>query len=114
MANSNNPTSRPDQITVSVIGLGYVGMPLAIALAKRVDVVAFDVSERAISRLMHRAERTQSVIASINPQILGNKRDSTWRDGTLSELIEIKYGKDHKKLAESPYPVYGSGGYMRN
>lgn len=70
MANSNNPASRSDQITVSVIGLGYVGMPLAIALAKHVDVVAFDVSERAISRLMHRAERTQSIIASINPQIL--------------------------------------------
>ncbi len=23
-------------------------------------------------------------------------------------------GKDHKKLADGPYPVYGSGGYMRS
>ena len=36
-----------------------------------------------------------------------------WRVGTLNELIEIKYGKDHKKLADGNIPVYGSGGIMR-
>ena len=33
--------------------------------------------------------------------------------GTLSELITVKYGKDHKKLNDGHYPVYGSGGIMR-
>ena len=36
-----------------------------------------------------------------------------WRVGTLGELIEIKYGKDHKKLQDGPIPVFGSGGIMR-
>lgn len=36
-----------------------------------------------------------------------------WRVGKLSELLEVKYGKDHKKLAEGRIPVYGSGGLMR-
>ena len=36
-----------------------------------------------------------------------------WRVGCLSELVAVKYGKDHKKLADGPYPVYGSGGIMR-
>src|SRR5690606_7891579 len=31
----------------------------------------------------------------------------------LEELIEIKYGKDHKKLNDGSMPVYGSGGIMR-
>lgn len=31
----------------------------------------------------------------------------------LSELVEIKYGKDHKKLQDGTIPVYGSGGVMR-
>lgn len=31
----------------------------------------------------------------------------------LSELLEIKNGKDHKALSDGPYPVYGSGGIMR-
>lgn len=36
-----------------------------------------------------------------------------WRLGHLSDLITVKYGKDHKKLAGGLYPVYGSGGIMR-
>ena len=39
--------------------------------------------------------------------------DSSWQIGHLSDLVIVKYGKDHKKLAEGPYPVYGSGGIMR-
>lgn len=40
-------------------------------------------------------------------------RDSAWALGHLSDLISVKYGKDHKKLADGPYPVFGSGGIMR-
>ena len=36
-----------------------------------------------------------------------------WPFGHLSDLINVKYGKDHKKLADGVYPVYGSGGIMR-
>ena len=36
-----------------------------------------------------------------------------WPLGHLSNLITVKYGKDHKKLDDGPYPVYGSGGIMR-
>ena len=36
-----------------------------------------------------------------------------WRIGPLSELITIKYGKDHKKLGDGTIPVFGSGGIMR-
>ena len=36
-----------------------------------------------------------------------------WRVGTLEELIDIKYGKDHKKLNEGNIPAYGSAGLMR-
>jgi type I restriction enzyme S subunit len=36
-----------------------------------------------------------------------------WKAGNLEELVEVKYGKDHKKLASGTIPVYGSGGIMR-
>lgn len=39
--------------------------------------------------------------------------DPLWQQGHLSDLIAVKYGKDHKKLADGSYPVYGSGGIMR-
>ena len=31
----------------------------------------------------------------------------------LSQLLEIKNGKDHKELPNGDYPVFGSGGVMR-
>ncbi len=40
--------------------------------------------------------------------------DPAWEHGHLSDLITVKYGKDHKKLADGSYPVYGSGGVMRH
>ncbi len=39
--------------------------------------------------------------------------DIKWRIGKLSELITIKYGKDHKRLNDGRFPVYGSGGIIR-
>ena len=36
-----------------------------------------------------------------------------WKVGCLGDLITIKYGKDHKKLENGTFPVYGSGGFMR-
>ncbi len=39
--------------------------------------------------------------------------DEEWEEGVLEDLIEVKYGKDHKKLEDGKIPVLGSGGIMR-
>ena len=36
-----------------------------------------------------------------------------WEENRLGNLLELKYGKDHKKLNDGNIPVYGSGGVMR-
>ena len=33
---------------ISVIGLGYVGMPIAVAFAKKVRVIGYDLNEKKI------------------------------------------------------------------
>jgi type I restriction enzyme S subunit len=38
---------------------------------------------------------------------------SEWKEYKLKDALEVKYGKDHKKLADGAIPVYGSGGIMR-
>lgn len=47
-----------------------------------------------------------------NDMFITNANPS-WQSGQLSDLITVRYGKDHKKLADGTYPVYGSGGIMR-
>ena len=46
-------------------------------------------------------------------QMFITNRDPNWKNGVLSDLVIVRYGKDHKKLEDGIYPVYGSGGIMR-
>jgi UDP-N-acetyl-D-galactosamine dehydrogenase len=50
-----------DEPKISVIGLGYVGLPLAVALAERFDVVGYDRSEGRIAELSEGRDATRSV-----------------------------------------------------
>ena len=36
-----------------------------------------------------------------------------WTKASVTDFLEIKYGKDHKELENGDIPVYGSGGVMR-
>ncbi len=42
----NDIVERKEKI--SLVGLGYVGMPIAVAFAKKVDVIGFDLNEKKI------------------------------------------------------------------
>ncbi|MDM8568843.1 nucleotide sugar dehydrogenase [Thiotrichales bacterium HSG1] len=46
---------------ISVIGLGYVGLPVAIAFAKQGQVIGFDVDKRRITELNEGYDRTHEV-----------------------------------------------------
>ena len=54
----------------------------------------------------------QQAQAIYQQMFIGN-RNANWKEGKLSDLVAVKYGKDHKKLDDGCYPVYGSGGIMR-
>jgi UDP-N-acetyl-D-galactosamine dehydrogenase len=51
--------SRSEQIVV--VGLGYVGLPLAVALARSFDVVGLDIDERRVEELKLGIDRTREV-----------------------------------------------------
>jgi UDP-N-acetyl-D-galactosamine dehydrogenase len=49
------------QEKISLIGLGYVGMPIAVAFAKKVDVIGFDVNKEKISLYREGIDPTKEV-----------------------------------------------------
>lgn len=51
----------PAQPTIAVIGLGYVGLPLAVAFAAKYSVLGFDVNQTRIDELGHGLDRTGEV-----------------------------------------------------
>ncbi|WP_228851058.1 nucleotide sugar dehydrogenase [Aegicerativicinus sediminis] len=46
---------------IAVIGLGYVGLPLAVEFAKKYPVVGFDINDKRISELKEGKDRTLEV-----------------------------------------------------
>ena len=60
-------------------------------------------------------QQAQAIFKSwfVDFEPFGGKMPKGWKMGKLSDLITVKYGKDHKKLEDGSYPVYGSGGIMR-
>lgn len=64
--------------------------------------------------LLHRQNQTLEQMAeTLFRQWFVEEADEEGEEGKLGDLVEVKYGKDHKKLLDGLIPVYGSGGLMR-
>jgi len=50
---------------ISVVGLGYVGLPLAVALSRKFNVIGFDISTSRVSELKDGYDRTFEIEAPI-------------------------------------------------
>ncbi len=46
---------------LSVIGLGYVGMPIAVAFAKKINVIGFDINRKKIDQYLNGIDPTKEV-----------------------------------------------------
>ena len=79
---------------ISVIGLGYVGLPLAISFAKVADVVGFDISKEKIKKYLNGIDVTKEV------------GDKAVKETTALFTWEEKYLKDCKfHIVAVPTPI---------
>lgn len=57
----NNTLHNLDKINIAVIGLGYVGLPLAVEFSKKRFVIGFDINHSRISELRNANDATLEV-----------------------------------------------------
>lgn len=53
--------TQPENIKIAIIGLGYVGLPLAVEFGKKYSVLGFDINQTRIDELTSGYDRTQEM-----------------------------------------------------
>ena len=49
---------------VAVIGLGYVGLPIALEFSKKIKVIGFDINEARINMMRNKIDPSQELESS--------------------------------------------------
>jgi len=78
---------------IAIIGLGYVGLPLAVEFAKKYQVIGLDINESRIDELRknqdHTLETSSDDLEKVNAdslEVLKNSESGLWLTSNLEEL----------------------------
>lgn len=73
---------------IAIIGLGYVGLPLAVAFAEKYKVIGFDINQPRIKELNEGHDRTLEIEDDLLKSVLSKKDSSTglYNTNLLSEI----------------------------
>ena len=72
---------------LSVIGLGYVGMPIAVAFARKIDVIGFDLNEQKVELYRSGKDPTNEV----GDEVIQN--------------TEVQFTADESRLREAKFHI---------
>lgn len=82
--------------TLSVIGLGYVGMPIAVAFSKKIQVIGFDTNR----------EKIETYKAGVDPtKEVGNEEIKNCRVHFTSEESRLREAKFHVVAVPTPVNI---------
>jgi UDP-N-acetyl-D-mannosaminuronate dehydrogenase len=62
-----NKTAR-----IGVIGLGYTGLPLAVAFAKKFNMVGYDINDKTVNQLQNSKSHIEDVEKSLSKLVFEN------------------------------------------
>ena len=80
MSRSQDPNTLPPSI--AIIGLGYVGLPLAVAFAEKYQVIGFDINEKRVAELNSGHDSTLEIEDNLLGSVLvNNKRNQKQTEG---------------------------------
>ena len=98
---------------IAIIGLGYVGLPLAAVFARKFKVIGFDINEQRVSELKAGHDRTRELTADQLAAVSGAKSEGVGAKGTSDTQVSgfrsqvsaagpgLIFSTDPKVLAEA-------------
>ena len=83
-----------NKIKISIIGLGYVGLPLAVLFAKKFKVVGYDINLNRIDELNNFIDSTHEIESPILKEALKNENN-----------CGLKVSSDKNEIKNSDYYI---------
>lgn len=90
---------------IAVIGLGYVGLPLAIEFAKKYDVLGFDINEDRVSELSEGKDRTQEADLVELRKLIEDKKTNKAETGLTFSSKKDDLNKYNVFIVTVPTPI---------
>lgn len=75
---------------IAIIGLGYVGLPLAVAFGEKHKVIGFDISENRVNKLNQGHDETLEVEDELLRSVLGDYNDGGYGLYNTTSLKDIE------------------------
>ena len=86
------------QAIIGIFGLGYVGLPLAVAFAKKYPVVGYDINTRLVQQLREGIDKTQEVpeeelssVLQSNGRVIAEGANGLFVTDLLGEMQRCDY-----------------------
>jgi UDP-N-acetyl-D-galactosamine dehydrogenase len=78
---------------IAIIGLGYVGLPLAVEFGKKVHAVGFDINQNRVNELNNGHDRTLEIAdADLKATLANNSATASFKCSTnLEDIKECNY-----------------------
>jgi len=94
---------QPEKFCLAIIGLGYVGLPLAVEFAKKYKVVGFDINEGRIKNLLRGYDQTNEADLTALKEVLTVSKNQEGGLMLSSDLADIK--KSNIYIITVPTPI---------
>ena len=80
-----------NNIKIAVVGLGYVGLPLARLFATKFPVIGFDINEKRIAELKSGTDHTLEVEDDVLRAVLTDNPQMTSMQLRIVTIILLQY-----------------------
>ncbi|MDA8932458.1 nucleotide sugar dehydrogenase [Flavobacteriaceae bacterium] len=73
---------------IAIIGLGYVGLPLAVAFAQKYKVIGFDINTKRVQELLSGNDTTLEISDELLGSVLDNSKNTGLTLSTSDEMLK--------------------------
>lgn len=98
-------TSTVGNVRIAVIGLGYVGLPLAIEFAKKYDVIGFDINADRVRELAEGKDRTQEASLEDLKAVIALKKEKGLEVGLHFSFTQQDLAAYNTYIVTVPTPI---------